>query len=426
MGTYTDPDTGKRFEAYTRTFSNTALTLAFAGRFNDSDLRSGEPRRLYLASPPVLGGGLCSTHRVRAIILLLVRLLGLALILVSNIAIKGASPPVPRQANVTLVVPRSVSDLTAEDVQESVLLRTGCTGTINDTMRLEDGPETVVYYGEIRNDECLVDRNVVYEKAVKFSQRIIFENMTTGNCTRYNRVDIKRKTGNISTAQYWCEHARIQCGFEATDTDRVNLDTCRGFVHKDGIVYMTDEGAAWPLMPSEGTEARMISGYNWQDDRWFNVSIVQKETHSIEDAINAIYGAGNETTLVRTLNPEQITVVRPTWFLALALKILLVLLLFAVNTTLKRKGYQPVAHDEQRLTQLIRRRLEENDPRLTIHNGRDNTPSIFINAQRDESSGLLVYAAGRPGATPTTPGVSGNVQQKDANYDRHAEEAMFY
>ncbi len=60
------------------------LTTEISGRLNYLSLSDGNPRRLEIRCPPILGGGLCSTSRLRMHCLFFLRFLAFVLIFASN------------------------------------------------------------------------------------------------------------------------------------------------------------------------------------------------------------------------------------------------------------------------------------------------------------------------------------------------------
>ena len=86
-----------------------------------------------------------------------------------------------------------------------------------------------------------------------------------------------------------------------------------------------------------------------------------------------------------------------------------------------RAGFHTVLHDEQRLAELLRQRLEEMDPRLT-QAASSNRPPIFLTAERATGS-MVVSASGRPGSSQLD---SIGVLDHDPNLLRHLEEAQHY
>lgn len=85
-------------------------------RLNDMALRDGKLHRLFITYPPVLGGGLCSTNRLRAQLLLLARLLGLGLILASGLAVKGEARAEPFLASRNVLTHGNASFIKDEEV----------------------------------------------------------------------------------------------------------------------------------------------------------------------------------------------------------------------------------------------------------------------------------------------------------------------
>lgn len=188
-------------------------------------------------------------------------------------------------------------------------------------------------------------------------------------------------------------------------------------------------------MPEEPTDARKFERLNVSSEAWLPLWGSGLYGTAIE-GVHMVYGSGQEANkTVKVYENKNVTVIKPFWFAALGLKLLLVIILAVTSLILWNMGYSPVAHDEMRLAELLRRRIEENDPRLTVLS-RDATPSIYLNADApsqdlsgNSASGrgrVRVYAAGRPGASQDQPGISGSVNQSDPNYQRHADEAAFY
>lgn len=394
------------------------LTSDVSGRLNDADLHTGEPRRLFLTSPPVIGGGLCSTRPFRAGVLLFARILGLFLILATNLTITGKSDALVTTKLAEVVVPGSLANFSVEDTETSMLRRAECLGSASTNLSASGELENILFYGEIRNEVCEVDKELVFRDSVKFSQKLLKYNLSTGSCTRNE----ERVRNGFRAALFYCETARVLCLFDEFIPERVSLRTCRGLVLNNGVTYMADEGTIWPEMPREESEARIVSGIDWRDDRWFD-SIFTMSSSTIEDNIHATYGAfvANRTIKVRKEVPK--TKISALWFAAFSLKLLIVIILAIFSLHLWRRGFRTVAHDEKRIAELLRRRIEQNDPRLTIRD--ELMPSIYLNADRSNGR-LQVYAAGRPGATSTQPGISGNVDQNDGNFQRHLEEAQHY
>ncbi len=354
------------------------LTSDIGGRLNDLSLRNGRPQRLLISCPPLIGGGLVSTRRVHVTTLLFIRVVGLALILVSELTIEGNSRDVLRPTQAQVVAPGAILNFTLDDYQRSVIRRTGCLGTVDGRM----------YYGRIMNRQCVLDVDRVHKDAVKLDLELVIRNMSLGRIER-ERVREGRK---FPIKEFYCENGLMQCeiirGF-------LLKEACRGVIHYNGTTYIADNGALWPNMPVEPTEARIIENHDWRDDRWFDAALL--DIFPVVDSIHAVYGAANQNLTVNEKVSVNQTDISLFWFVALGAKVFLVLILGVVSFVLWRYGCRVVMNDEQGLTDLVRRNIEDNDPRLT----RVGEPQIFLKAVRSEHNRgrLRVVASGRPGYT---------------------------
>lgn len=127
------------------------LTEDVMGRMNDWTLRDGKPHRLFIICPPVLGGGLCSTSRLRALFFLLARLIGLCLILASGFAIEGKSRLEFFFVNRNIFVRGNLSTIAdAETFQEKAILRSSCLDRRPPKASGVEGNATLYTYGELR------------------------------------------------------------------------------------------------------------------------------------------------------------------------------------------------------------------------------------------------------------------------------------
>lgn len=392
------------------------LTSDVMGRLNDAALRDGQPHRLIISSPPVLGGGLCSTHRVRVSLLLMARLLGLVLILATNLTIKGKTEFETKSVQRQVYVLGNVSTFSEDQFEEAVINRTGCLGNRNFSLEPGRPNETVAYYGEIRDTGCVTDVSLVRDP-ISLATDVINENMTTGLCPEYHL----RTRNDIAAAEFFCETGTVQCLMSLLDPQIVDLRTCRAIIQRDNATFIAEEGAPWPEMPFEGTEARLVSGIDFRDRFWLDAIFINQD--SIADAIHAAHFAVTASRQVLEQVEREVTLVSPLWFAAFGLKFILVLVLAITSLVLMRAGYRTVAHDEQRLAELLRLRLEENNPRLTQGSPGSAGPTIYLTAQPGpQHSGMIVSAVGRPGVSRQTS----QQQQSDRNLQRHLDEARHY
>lgn len=367
------------------------LTADVMGRLNDRTLRDGNPHRLYIACPPVLGGGLCSTNCLRALLLFLARLIGLGLILASELTIKGESRGELFTTSGKVLTHGNISAL--HDVgsfDDNVFLRASCQGS-----RIKGG-RTTMYYGELREVqkkgqstyECVTDPALLSGKVFEFDRRLLTLNVTTGDaCTARIRTDGR----NESSVHYICPHASLICVLPS-DSGEPKLESCRGVLRHQGETYLAEHGAAWPQMPVEPTDLRWVSGIDHTDPFWLDSNF--STLADMKSIIDASSVSSLEKRVVRKRRKVEWTVINPLWFAALVLKVLLVFVLMVFSTVLKRSGFRTVAHDEERLTSMLNTMVEEKSwpqrRRTDFGSG-----SIFINALRS-ADGLLVTADSHP------------------------------
>ncbi len=345
-----------------------------AGRLNDVVLRHGAPERLHINCPPVIGGGLVSTRKVHVALLLLVRVVGLALILASELTLNGITQRVDFTVQDKLMQAGQVTNFSREQYQHSIIRRTSCIASNG----------TLMYYGLVIGDknECVTDLDVVFDKAVRFGLDIVNETMGLGKILR------RRRRGRLH--EIYHERGIMQC---ENIGGKLNNDSCRAVLKFNNVTYLSESGAVRPAMPDEPTEARIIENHDWQDDRWFDGGLIELDFNLV-DAIHAVYGASVQNTTITLKRGENRTDVSVLWLAALLGKVLIVVALALAIVVLRAKGYRVVVNDERRLVELLRRRIEEADPRLT----RDGEPNIFLNAARQPSRRLHIVAAGHPGA----------------------------
>lgn len=72
------------------------------------------------------------------------------------------------------------------------------------------GNKNVLYFGEIRDDECVFDQPDVFDNAVKFYPVLLNESLTVGDCPRYE----VREYAMRKTAVFFCENGYVQCAFD--------------------------------------------------------------------------------------------------------------------------------------------------------------------------------------------------------------------
>lgn len=139
-------------------------------------------------------------------------------------------------------------------------------------------------YGEMQDGFCQTDTNVLQMPPISFSLDIVNENMTTGSCPDFR----KRTRNNISAAEFFCENATLQCLMDLKDLSIVDLSTCRGVIQRGNPTFLPKEGATWPGMPYEMTEARLVRGIDFRAREWLDAMCTNQD--AIDDAIHVVHG----------------------------------------------------------------------------------------------------------------------------------------
>ncbi len=205
------------------------LTADVMGRLNDSALRDGKPRSLFITCPPMVGGGLCTTHRLRAFLLLFTRFIGLGLILIANLAIRGRDKDEIYTAEETVLTHGSVSNFTEDQFLDAVVLRSGCQGNRAPDPSKNEGNWSVVFYGELRgenSDECVTNPALISAAPIEFSSGLTWMNISTGKPGE--KCDARWRTmRNRTVAEFFCSRATLSCVFDE-ETNKTDLQSCRG------------------------------------------------------------------------------------------------------------------------------------------------------------------------------------------------------
>lgn len=367
------------------------LTADLMGRLNDVALDDKKPHLLIIASPPVLGGGLCTTYSKRTqILLMLARLVGIGLILTSNLTIQGGKRFHRVPSEMTVVARGNPSHVTdVEEFSELQIIRSGCQGSRPPTEK--EPNSTIVYYGDLRVNhadknkiECITDRRLLNnDTIVEFATQIDYLNVTTGQgCTSFK----SRLKNGVVMGNYRCPHATISCVFFVHDTE-LTLDSCKGLLRHEGQTYMSEEGAVTPDMEKTPSHVQWIKGIDFRDTFWLNN--VFFHNFILKDILDVAYASRREQRTVLVQRTDDVTFVRQFWFAALALKVLLVAFFGLQSMHLQRKGYYPVVNDEKGLAGLLITRIAE----TSLHEY--EVGDLFLTAERS-ADGLLVSTDLRP------------------------------
>eukprot|EP00171_Calliarthron_tuberculosum_P013884 IDg13884t1 len=127
------------------------LTSDISGRLNYRSLLTGEAKRLFVLSPPLLGGGLCSTSVLSAALMLVIRAFALLIVLGTALSMDGRTINVRRTHEALVYVPTPITkNITFRDFAAAVSRRGSCQTT-------QDG---FIYFGIIyagNSTKCEVD-----------------------------------------------------------------------------------------------------------------------------------------------------------------------------------------------------------------------------------------------------------------------------
>lgn len=160
-------------------------------------------------------------------------------------------------------------------------------------------------------------------------------------CTLVNTVHLVDKR---------CENAMIGC-FEDVHEEY----DCVGAVSLHGVTYLCQN--INPVKKEETILCKQAKGAEWNIHDWVLLySSISLTT--IEDAYALSYGSGLEKRVVKALDSRgghhHLTIIQPTWFAILCVKLIAVASLLAISVFLRRwKGLHRVANDEYEMKRLL-------------------------------------------------------------------------
>lgn len=124
-------------------------------------------------------------------------------------------------------------------------------------------------------------------------------------------------------AFYLCPRTTLVCTVDAVATTR-----CQGLIRHNGETYIVEAGSvSLEMLPGEPNETRWVGGIHLNDTFWFGVARLFADTGDMNTIIDASSAVRMESRVLkyRHFYREEGTKLYPLWFLALALKLLLVL-----------------------------------------------------------------------------------------------------
>ncbi len=272
--------------------------------------------------------------------------LGLVLILIANLAIRGREKDEIYTTEEPVLTNGSISHFTGDQFLDAMVLRSGCQGNRLADPAKNEGNSTVVFYGELRGEnsyECITDPALMIAAPIEFGSGLSLINISTGNPGEECRASL-RTMDNRTVAEFFCSRATLSCLFD-DETNKTDLQSCRGLVYHGNETYICEEGAAWPEMFVEPTRARWVRGVDFRRTEWLDGIFIQPVL--LKDTIDATYAASMQRRQVRKARKVHWTCVNPFWLIALGFNVALVAALAFTSLLLKRAGFRPVAHDEQ-------------------------------------------------------------------------------
>lgn len=344
------------------------LTADVSGRLNFLSLISGEDKKLVVISPPILGGGICSTSFPRAICMLLVRGLGVFLIFGTALTIDGETKEFIKEHSATVRVPARITDSISRQVfRQAISNRTSC-------QVFNSG---FIYHGLLySNSRCEYNIKLdVVKKQIRYSSDSELVSLKADTCKVSNKTNDENlffETLKCSNAVIFCIHlSKIDFPKEKKLQKWQNHPNwCRGILYAEKHEYICSafesrEDMIWTGQCRRSFNVRTVKDY------WLRSPYVSDA--EIIDVIGGISVLGEEKKNVQFIKMESVTTVNKIWGGILALKVLIVVSLLCISIVLKRKGAKCVMNDENCLAHLLRSSVREafgmshDDFKLYVH-----------------------------------------------------------
>lgn len=317
-----------------------------AGFANCETLKRGNPLKLVVFDPPVIGGGIVMARSTGRTLLITARLSVVLAVAVCNFGLEGRSRvrQVEREAAVRL--PGALME-PFEDIYSATERRMRCSGSLEQDM---------FFFGAVLDDRCYLNSDVhVYIRGLSYNLQPI--NASAKSC-------VPRARCETNSTVYRCEHADLICGglelsSGCTYADNILEASCAAVVYSEDSDYAWVCAQGWlaPNHMKQQVSCRRITARrkdieSWVDHLWI----------STFDPLTAIFASayGKEQREV-VLVPEGdllVTVVRVWWFVSTIWVILVAGLQTMYWLQCHRKHLQLFAHDERSLTRLLRNEMK--------------------------------------------------------------------
>lgn len=318
-----------------------------AGFANSETLKRGQPLKLVVFDPPVIGGGIVMARSMRRTFLVIARLSVVLAVAICNFGLEGRSRV--RQVKREAVV-RVPGDLTNsfEEIYNATERRMRCSGS---------SEQDLFVFGAVMDERCHLNSNVhVYIQGMSYDLQSI--NASAKSC-------VPRARCVTNATVYRCEYADLICGgvepqSGCASADGILEDSCIAVVYSEDSDYawLCDQG--W-LAPSEvrrrvfcrGIVASRKDIELWVDHLWI----------STFDPLTAMFASayGKEQREVVPI-PEGdllVTVVRVWWFVPTVWVILIAGVLTSCWLQCHCNDLKIFAHDERGLTRLLQKGMND-------------------------------------------------------------------
>lgn len=260
------------------------FTTDISARLNYLSIIDGSSKPLHVISPPILGGGLCSTSRNRALTMLAIRAVAVTLILGASLTIDGDKKSVIDTRTALIRVPGYIpSSLTIEGFAEAISNRSSCQVT-------KDG---YIYHGILyANGFCESDISVL-QNTIRVHGKPEPISFSLPNC----QSKPFEHTKNRIVHWFDCAQSRIACFVSGSSS--ITADSCIGTVKTANASYMCNqfisrEGDRW--------EGRCHRAFNLEISKDFWIRSWEKSGANIFDVIGA--------TTVLSQNEQRVKYVR--------------------------------------------------------------------------------------------------------------------
>lgn len=354
------------------------FTADICGRLNFLSLLDGSTKPLVAVSPPLFGGGLCSTGKCRAHIMLAVRITAVMLVFATAFAIDGATEVQKRNRMEKVRVPGPFpKNGNISQFMEAVNLQKTC----------QISSQGLIYFGKLyENGDCEIDTSLLQDQ-IRFKTLPEWINVTL-TCER-TRIDNKH---GRALYEHNCsqQSSLIHC-FQKHGHSFSAIE-CRGVVQVRGsdfvcLAFTDRQGDSWLGNCRRAFNLRRANNYWNTTTRIGNANLVE--------SIGATNVMALKEQQVSYYYKQKVTFVDKMWFGFFAAKLAIVVALFAISALLRAKNLRCVLHDEQELIHLLRLNISQQVGHA------NNEVSLYLHGSSSERRGKKSFwVSGRPQLRP--------------------------